>query len=418
MSTAILSTVTKEFEHNTVEQARQAAMDDAASSGGRVYPCQVFTQGGRLMISTSFPFTFLARQVQLDSAVKGSNPRNSINRPLMPDHVRTIRGYLIKNRGEYVLPPVTLNVRRIPQVYVQKSNSSVRSGFLVITDATTFTVTDGQHRIAAIAGSPTAKPAIPPLMVEAPEFENDSMAVLIVVEGDIARIHQDFADAAQTKQIPASLLAAFNTREPVNRVLTRIVDSSDFFRGRVDETSKTLSKLSQSVFLLNQVRSLVKELLVGDYAISEDSLSKLAAKQIGIPEQQDAFIIRAQQLINILTENMEPWNAIAKISVNDPMASQIPDLRKEYINLTATGLVIIGRVAFEINKRLLESDRATKYVELATKINWRREADIWQGSIVLPDGKLLTNRGPVNLAASRVKEVLGLPDSSTVTATV
>jgi DNA sulfur modification protein DndB len=418
MSTATLSAVTREFEHNTVEEARYAAMDDASSSGGRVYPCQVFTQGGRLMISTSFPFAFLAKQVQLDSAVKGGNPRGSINRPLMLDHVRTIRQYLLKNRGEYILPPVTLNVRKIPQVYVQKSNSPVRSGFLVITDATTFTVTDGQHRIAAIAGSLTAKPPIPSLMAEDIAFEDDSMGVLIVVEGDISRIHQDFADAAQTKQIPASLLAAFNTREPVNRVLTRIVDGSDFFRGRVDETSKTLAQLSQSVFLLNQVRGLVKELLIGDYAIAEDSLSRLAVKQIGTPEQQDAFVARAQQLIDILTERMEPWKAIAKISVNDSMASQIPDLRKDYINLTATGLVVIGRVAFEINKKLLESERAAKYVELATEIDWRRKADIWKDTIILSDGTMVRNRGPVSNAANRVKEALGLHTLSTIPATV
>lgn len=407
---ATLSTVTKEFEHDTVEQARQAAMDDAASTGGRVYPCQVFSQGGRLMVSTSFPFAFLARQVVLDPAVKGGNPRFSMNRPLMPDHVRTIRQYLREHPGDYILPPVTLNVRRIPQVYVQRSNSPVRSGFLVITDATTFTVTDGQHRLAAIAGSPTTKPPIPSLMVEAPEFENDGMAVLIVVEGDIARVHQDFADAAQTKQIPASLLAAFNTREPVNRMLARIVDGSEFLKGRVDETSKTLSKLSHSVFLLNQVRGLAKELLVGDYAIAETALAKLTTKQLATQEQQDAFVARALQLINILTEQMEPWNAIARIPVNDSMASRIPDLRQEYINLSAAGLIVIGRAAFEINK-LPESERVAKYIELATKINWRRDADLWQNTLIF-DGKLVNNRGPVKMASDKVKEIIGLPTST------
>lgn len=402
--------VTTAFEHDTVEQARQAAMDDAASSGGRVYPCQVFFQGGRLMITTSFPFALLARQVVLDPAVKGGNPRGSMNRPLMPDHVRTIREYLLKNPSEYILPPVTLNVRQIPQVYVQKSNSPVRSGFLVITDATTFTVTDGQHRLAAIAGAPTAKPAIPSLMIEAPEFENDSLAVLIVVEGDIARVHQDFADAAQTKQIPASLLAAFNTREPVNRVLAAIVEGSNLLRGRVDQTSKTLSKHSQSLFLLNQVRGLVKELLVGDYAISEASLSKVSAEKIATQSQREAFVERALLLINTLAEEMEPWNAIAAMSITDSMASTIPDLRQQYINLTGTGLVIIGRIAFEINK-LPESQRAAKYKDLAKKVDWRREAELWQNTIII-NGKMVTNRGPLAAASDRVKEMLGLPTKS------
>lgn len=405
-----LKTVTKEFEHDTVAQAREAAMDDASSSGGRVYPCLVFRQGGRLMVTTSFPFPLLARQVRLDSAAKGGNPRTSTNRPLMADHVRTIREYLIKNRDEYILPPVTLNVRQMPQVYVQKSNMPVRSGFLVVGDATMFDVTDGQHRIAAIAGSAATKPPVQPLLSEAPEFETDSMSVLIVVEEEIARIHQDFADAAQTKQIPASLLAAFNTREPVNKVLTTIVDRSEFLKGRVDETSKTLPKFSQSVFLLNNVRAFVKELLVGDYAIAEDALGRYTDKLLSTQDQRDLFATRAMQLIDVLTAKMEPWNEIVKISVDDTMASRIPDLRKEYISLTATGLVIIGRVAFEINKWLPESERFAKYIELASNIDWKRSADIWQGSILLDGGKLVTNRAPVALAAQRVKERLGLAD--------
>jgi len=280
-----------------------------------------------------------------------------------------------------------------------------------------FDVTDGQHRIAAIAGSSATKPVLPSLLTEAPQFEADSMSVLIVVEEEIARIHQDFADAAQTKQIPASLLAAFNTREPVNKVLSRIVDRSEFFKGRVDETSKTLAKLSQSVFLLNNLRAFVKELLVGDYAIAEDALGRYTEKLLSTTEQQDLFVNRALQLIDVLTAKMEPWNEIVKISVDDTMASRIPDLRKKYISLTATGLVIIGRVAFEINKWLPESERLSKYIELATNVDWKREADIWHGSILLESGKILTNRAPVALAAERVKGVLDLKELHATAAT-
>ena len=234
------------------------------------------------------------------------------------------------------------------------------------------------------------------------------MSVLIVVEDDISRIHQDFADAAQTKQIPASLLAAYNTREPVNKVLTRLVDQSNLLKGRVDETSKTLAKLSHSVFLLNQVRGFVKELMAGDYGLAEDSLSKLAIQQLGTFQQQDMFVMRANQLLDLLTENMEPWKTIANIPLDDTMASQIPDLRKEYINLTATGLVIIGRVAFYVNKHYPEGQRPAKYLDLATKIDWRRSAEIWQGTIILEGGKLVSSRSPVKLASERVLRALGL----------
>lgn len=128
----------------------------------------------------------------------------------------------------------------------------------------------------ALKGLSTTKPPLEGVLELAPEMASEGLAVLIVVEDDIERIHQDFADAAQTKQIPASLLAAYNMRVPVNRVLTKIVDGSPLLKGRVDETSKTLPKFSQSLFLLNQLRGLVKELLFGDYALAEDALRRSA----------------------------------------------------------------------------------------------------------------------------------------------
>jgi hypothetical protein len=162
--------------------------------------------------------------------------------------------------------------------------------------------------------------------------------------------------------------------------------------------------------LLNQVRGLVKELLVGDYAISEASLSKVSAEKIATQSQREAFVERALLLINTLAEEMEPWNAIAAMSITDSMASTIPDLRQQYINLTGTGLVIIGRIAFEINK-LPESQRAAKYKDLAKKVDWRREAELWQNTIII-NGKMVTNRGPLAAASDRVKEMLGLPTKS------
>lgn len=110
-------------------------------------------------------------------------------------------------------------------------------GFVVIGDETRFSITDRQHRLMAIIKRSEN-------LSDDSTFLGGSVSVVIVVEPDMARIHQDFADAAQTKQIPASLLAAFNTREPVNRVLTKIVDESEFFqvRGMVRSSCSTTTR--------------------------------------------------------------------------------------------------------------------------------------------------------------------------------
>ncbi|WP_143200226.1 DNA sulfur modification protein DndB [Kitasatospora sp. CB01950] len=388
-------------QHDSLTAAQAAASEAATASGGRVFTCVVFQQGGRLMLTTAFSYAFLVKHVVSDAAVKGGNPRTATNRPIDAGHVRSITKYLADNEKDYILPAVTLNVRAVPAIHIPRGNFAMTAGFVVIGDETRFSVTDGQHRLAAIGkrGEEVADGNT--------SFMSDSISAVIVVEPDVARIHQDFADAAQTKQIPASLLAAYNTREPLNRVLTKIVDGSDLFKGRIDETSKSLSKFSPAIFLLNQVRGMVKELLFHDYALSEASIPARSLQVIGTTDKQDGFIARTLAMMSVLTENMTPWRSIAMLPTSGGVANQVVDYRRHYVNMTATGLVIIGHVAYEIEKNPNPAWRAAKYVELATKIDWRRDADMWQGSIINGD-KISTTRAPGRQAARAVMDTLGL----------
>src|SRR5688500_17522935 len=84
-------------EYPSIKEAQEAAVEDATATGGRVYPCVVFRQGKRSMISTSFSYAFLQLQVQPDAATKGESPRDKTNRPLIPEHVRTIQTYMRQN---------------------------------------------------------------------------------------------------------------------------------------------------------------------------------------------------------------------------------------------------------------------------------------------------------------------------------
>ncbi|WP_033440176.1 DNA sulfur modification protein DndB, partial [Saccharothrix sp. NRRL B-16314] len=400
---------TAPIDHPDILTAMEAAHREAAAVGGRIFPCTVFKQGDRTMVSTAFPNQFIKRQVVADSAIKGNSPRDSLNRPLMPDHAKSIKEYVITNKDDYILPPVTLNVDKHPSLHVQTSpGAPTRLGYLVVHDATRFFVTDGQHRIAALAGYPSGRSIAAGALDEVPELQNDAMAVLIVIETDRTRIQQDFADAAQTKQIPPSLLAVYNTREPVNKVLAAITSRSKLFEGRIDESSKTLPKLSQHVFLLNQVRGFVKELLFGDYAMSEDSLTRQATQRIGSSEAQDEFVQEALALLETLTANMHPWSTIVSLPQRGGVANQIPDFRAQYVNMTATGLNIIGRMGYEIGKEPSEAVRLARYVDLAQKIDWRRDAKIWENNIISTDNKISTQRGPVNAAAGEVRKALGI----------
>lgn len=388
-------------QHDSLTAAQTTAAEAASASSGRVFTCVAFQQGGRLMLTTAFSNAFLINHVYADSAVKGSSPRLATNRPIDTGHVRSIAKYLTDNENNYILPPLTLNVRSIPAIHIPRGNLAMTAGFVVIGDETKFSVTDGQHRLAAI------RKRSENLTNPESDFMSDSISVVIVVEPDLSRIHQDFADAAQTKQIPASLLAAYNTREPLNRVLTKVVDESALFKDRIDETSKSLSKLSPAIFLLNQVRGMVKELLFHDYALSEASIPSRSFQVIGTTDTQDAFARRTRVMLNTLTEHMMPWKSIAALPTSGGPANQVVDFRKDFINMTATGLVIIGHVAYEIEKNPDPQWREDRYVDLATKIDWRRDAAMWQGNIITGD-KINTARAPGRTAAKNIMEALGM----------
>jgi DNA sulfur modification protein DndB len=401
------SSIIKLFD--TVQQARDAAVDDQAATGGSTYPCVVFKQGNRIMVSTGVPLDFFQRHIREDWVGLDPNKgvRDATNRPLITDHVKNIRNYIIENPDQYILPPITLNMRETPRLYVLRSPAPTRSGFLVVDNKTRFYVTDGQHRIAAIVGHSASKKRTPGVLDTHEEFGKHGATVHLIYEPDLVSVHQDFADAAQTKPIPPSLLASYNMREPINRVLSEIVIKS-FLGGRIDESSKSLSQKSNKLFLLNQVRGAVKELLVRDYAKAEQALLNDAHTLIPTREKQDRFVSDTLEMLEVLSTEMEPWNLIATEPVESLTGPVVSQLRDEYVNLTATGLVLIGRAGYEIQRQYPDSEsRKRMYRRLATEIPWRRDSEFWSGGVI-QNGKVITLRGPVRNSATKVLAQLGL----------
>lgn len=230
-------------------------------------------------------------------------------------------------------------------------------------------------------------------------------------EDDVGRIHQDFADAARTKQIPASMLAAYNMREPFNKVLSQVADGSALLRERVDMSSKTLGKRSQKLFLLNQVRGFLKELIMADYAATEDAVARVASEQLKTDDLRDDAVKRAVELIQTLSAQMKPWTEIIDLRPDGPEANKIPAYREEYLNVTATGLNIIGRVGHVVfTHATADPQRRRDYLDRLAKLDWKRSSPFWAGNVIAEGTtKLLTQRGPVDRAFHKVRKEIGIP---------
>ena len=186
------------------------------------------------------------------------------------------------------------------------------------------------------------------------------------------------------------------------------------FNGRIDSISKTLSTRSIFLFLANQVRQLVKELLKGSYALPDVQFEKLAGELLGTDEQYQPALQKFSEYINYLTNVIPVWREIVDVTPGALEASTIPAKRLEgWVCLTATGLNLIGRVGYKLttDKNLTRDSSWKDFADKLGKIDWRKSAEIWQGNIIQRN-KMLTQQVPLRNAVEKVCNLIGLSTAS------
>ncbi len=392
--------------HVTYEQATQAAYAESSNTAGWTFPVVVFQQGKRMFLSGAFPIGFVEARLFFRSAIKGANVAGAaemMNRPLDPKHTRTISTYIEENiGGKYIMPPLTLNVQDPVNLHTITSGSSFKAGYLVIPSGVGLTITDGQHRVKGIMEALEKLSATDGKT--AAMLRQDSISVMITCEHELKQIHQDFADCSKTKALPPSLLSLYDTRNPGNRLVFDLEQQCPLFRGRIDPTSKTLSKKSVYLFLANQIRQLVKHLLVRRN-ISDADFEKLSKEQLGKNVYRN-YLSKYVEYINSVTNAIPVLKRISQLPTDSPEKGQIPKLRAEgWVCITATGLNIIGCIGHDLITNGISN--WISFVEKLGSIEWNRSAEIWQGNII-QDNRLVTQTMPVKKAIDLVSDAIGL----------
>jgi len=360
------------------DEARDRAMSRVMSGNAIMLPCMTYRQGGRPMVSFVLPYDLMRRHLEFDSTPKGGDARAHLNRTLMPDHVATIKGYLRDNHSRYILPGITLNAAANLEVFqIGEPLGGIALGFVVLGSGTRFVPVDGQHRGAAIVGYKRGDRVTPGILEDYPELGEDGINVQLTLEDDIAQLHQDFADAARTKPIAANTLAAYDMRQPVNQLLNMIIDNSSFLKGRIDMTSKTLSARAQAVFLLSSIRGLLKVMLMGSTRPSEQQFDKEVFDRFKQQGAREETLQAVLCLLDTLAEHMDPWNTIANSRPGFGQSNIVPDLREKYVNLTMSGLVVLGTVAHYAWTHKTPEEQAEIYKHVAA-LDWGRTNPLWQ----------------------------------------
>lgn len=391
-------------ECENYDEAGQAASRESVNSSSMQFPVVVFEQGSRLNMSGAFPIKFIRTQLASKSAQKKGSVTDaveSLNRPAMKDHIEAISRYLVDNVADtYILPPLTLNVKEPLTLFTTKSSSRIKLGYLIVPITATLSITDGQHRFLAAQDAYVK-------LDEAlrTRFDGDGIAVMITCESDTSQIHQDFADCSKTKPIPPSLLAVYDRRNPANLMVLDLIEKCPLFTNKIDSTSKNLSKKSPALFLTNQVRQLVKTLLVGAWAMGDDDFYSCVLNLLQTREAYEDALSKFVDYINFLTDHIPVWKEISELKPGI-QNNRITQLREEgWVCLTATGLVVIGTIGYDLFTNSITDWRS--YAEKLACIDWRRSGETWRGNIVLENGKMALGQSAVKGAIQSVCNAIG-----------
>ena len=397
-----------------LEEARKRAESSSGAIGGITIPVSIFWQGSRRMLAGALPIPYVSANLVSESAVRRSTlmeVETKRNRPISEEHVEEIRNYLTDNiDNQFILPPMTLNVRDELILYTFKEEQEIRrpakAGFLVVARDTQIDIADGQHRKESI------KRAFEKLSGDKRRiFADSSVAVMLTCETNLTQIHQDFADCSKTKPISPSQLAVYDRRNPTNALVLGLVEACPLFRERLDTTSSKLGKTSPYPFITNQVRQVVKVFISGSNAES-DEIFEVKAKRIlkdGTSPEVNHRIELFSTYLNCATQAISEFREIAATHPGDELKQKLSEWRNVgYVSLVGTGLIAIARVLYD----LIQADEKNweGVVDRMGAIDWRRTNTEWSARVVTPDRrKVNTGYAASMAAAADIKRMIGWP---------
>ena len=121
-------------------------------------------------------------------------------------------------------------------------------------------------------------------------------------------------DASKIKPFLRASVACYDLRNPANRLVADLEAHCSLFKGRVDSTSKTLSKRSTYLFLANQVRQMLKELLAGSYGIADVHFEQRAIELLSTEEQYAGALSKYSEYVSYLTDRLRIWAEVSRSS--------------------------------------------------------------------------------------------------------
>lgn len=295
------------------------------------------------------------------SEIEGSEDRSQ--RPLDLAHARQIRDYIVSNANGHALGALVYAVDKAGIFEEVAAGTGI--GVLRLPLDARLRSIDGQHRREGI------RQAIPTV----PELQNQSTAVIIYVEPDIAGRRQMFSDMNNTaRKVSKALNVSFDSRDPFARAAVRISEEHLLLKGRVDRLSPRVLQGSGSLFTLAAIYDALKRLFVGPVGRVKDATRY----------DEGEVIARGIQFFDALSS--------ARPELRELSADELDSLRSKSILLSSTTLRVLASAVWSAAEERADIDEIfLKLPKVLERIDFRPAAGIWQESGFIPTGRTTPN---------------------------
>ena len=209
----------------------------------------------------------------------------------------------------------------------------------------------------------------------------------------------------RTKAISASLLTAYDRRDPVNRLVAELGEECALLKGHIDKTAGRMSKHSPHLLLGQWLRNMLGGYYTGDYTKSRKDR---CWSRLGEDLREAKAYVRVKGDLAFL------FDCLTSLPFLDPTQAGFSPrkAREKLVFLNAGGWGTCSMFLYAARKEAGEDDaRFQRLVQkMVSGTTWTRQpADpVWEGGLV-ENGHVAATRAPIFRSMHRLLVAQGLP---------
>lgn len=322
-------------------------------------------QAGREFYNATIPYTALKQYLRFEEQ---DLPDDLIaQRPYNPKKAEGCAKFMLENPDEYAFGSLVGVISPGDATFIPVLGDM---GFLQFASPEAKALSDGQHRHGGIEMATTDG-----------QFLDESTGVLFFIRETVPQKRNLFCNLNRYSTKPStSINKLFDYSDPDSDRARKIMEGVTLFRVLIDVKNNTPKNKSVKLFSFNAFYEANADLFRGS------SLPMSEQVRLGI-----AFWTK-------VADQIPHWSAVANLQAK-------PDeVRKHYIHHLQITLQAIARVG----SRFIETDDWSPIAKLS-KIDWSRNAEDWQG-LIMVNGKLDAKEHGKAVLTSYLKQRLGVED--------